>query len=690
MSGQRAPQVGDVIGHYRLEHVIGVGGMGQVFGARDLRLDRTVALKVVLGHFAEVPELAARFQREASTLARLDSPHVISIYDHGEHDGLPYIVTQYAEGGDLGRRLRERGPMPAGLAVRVGAQIAEALAAAHGVGVVHRDVKPANVLLRDDRLDRLHVYLCDFGVALTEGSGLTTPGAVAGTWNYLAPERTTGDHGSPASDLYSVGCLLWELLTGRAPYDGSDVEVAMQHLSAPVPQLPGDDATTARLNRVLGLTLAKRPEHRYASAARLRDELRALAQDLTGGGSTTSGPALGAAPAGRRRGRLVLAGVAALVLIVAGGVAAVALGSDDDAPGPNRTAAPSPDPVPTGTTTPEPEPEPETPEPVLNDLDGNGFGDLVLGDYDRGYVAASTGSTLRPLARRAGAGGEVLMGDFDANGTLDLLRVDGEAPTLVLTAILTGARRQTSSVRTPRVRPTTGADQDFLAADVDGDGADDIVIATPAGKGVELTVSRNRGDGSFTGAERWLVGRGLGWDGTSWAVADFDGDGRDDLVHCDPDRGGAYDRPGRATLLRSTGSAFAPLGAPLVIPKDYGDTFISLESFAAADVDGDGAVELVGYTPYGLDAVIWRWNGVEFRGQAVWADHESEAGGEGLYGTLADVDGDGRADIVTIGIDAIRVHLSTGTSFAYAPAWRRPTRLPGDAEVVGPVRLGIY
>ena len=688
MSAPHAPRVGDVIGHYRLEHVIGLGGMGQVFGARDLTLDRPVALKVVLGQFAESDDFTRRFQREAAVLASLDSPHVVSIFDHGEQDGVPYIVTQYVAGGDLGRLLRERGPMPPGLAVRVCSQIADALAAAHGVGVVHRDVKPANVLLRDDRTDRVHVYLCDFGVALTEGSGLTTPGAVAGTWNYLAPERTTGHHGSPASDLYSVGCLLWELITGRPPYAGSDVEVAMQHLSAPVPQLPGTDATTVRLNRVLGLTLAKLPEHRYAGAAQLRDELRALGQDLTGGGSTASGPAL-AAPSPRRRGRgRLVAGLLALVLVAAGGATAVALTAGDDPapttdPDPTPTSgAPSPDPGPVTT-----EPTPEPPDPVLGDLDGDGYGDLVLGDFDRTFVASSTGRRLGPLESTP-VPQVKLVGDFDGDGGSELLRIEGETPTLALTTVLTDAPRKTTTMRTPRVSFEHTYDIDYLAADVDGDGADDVVVATPDGTGLVLTVALNRGDGTFARSTTWLTTR-LGWERTDWAVADLDDDGRADLVHADPNEYGDFGDPGTATVLRSTGTAFRKLGSPLVVPKEFGDSYLSLDEFGAADVDGDGETELVGYSPYGFEAVIWRWNGREFRGATVWADGESEAGGGGLEGTLVDVDGDGLADVVTTGIEGLRVHLSTGTSFRYAPAWSTRKRTPEDAEIIDAVYLGI-
>ncbi len=239
-SGQ-PPGVGATFGRYRIESRLGMGGMGVVYAATDTRLNRRVALKVISGQLAGDEQFVARFGHEAEVLTRLDSPHVIAIFDHGEVDGVPYIATQLVGGGDLGTMLRDRGPLPPAQAAAVCAQLAEALDDAHRVGVVHRDVKSSNVLVRDPDADEPFVYLCDFGIALTDSRGLTSSGGMAGSWAYISPERARGEAATPVSDVYSLGCLFWVCLTGRTPYDGTDVEMAIAHLNAPVPQVDGDD-----------------------------------------------------------------------------------------------------------------------------------------------------------------------------------------------------------------------------------------------------------------------------------------------------------------------------------------------------------------------------------------------------------------------------------------------------------------
>ncbi|WP_134766604.1 serine/threonine-protein kinase [Nocardioides sp. 1609] len=274
------PVVGDLFGRYRIDGVIGRGGMGVVFEATDSSLDRRVALKVVSADLGGSAEFLRRFEREAAVLARLDSPHVIAIFDYGTHDDVPYIATQYVGGGDLGAYLSQHGPLTPAAALRLCAQVADALDDAHRVGVVHRDVKPTNVLLRGARAASpgdLHVYLCDFGIARTASDGLTAPGAVAGTWSYLSPESGRGAPGTPSSDLYALGCLLWATLTGLPPYRGTDIEIAIAHQRAPVRRLPGGTPVLDALNDVLARSMAKDPADRFPDADRMRTALLAVA-----------------------------------------------------------------------------------------------------------------------------------------------------------------------------------------------------------------------------------------------------------------------------------------------------------------------------------------------------------------------------------------------------------------------------
>lgn len=304
----RVPSAGEEFGRYRLERVLGRGGMGIVFAATDPRLNRTVALKVITGTLAASPEFRSRFQAEAESLARLDSPHVITIHDHDEIDETPFIVTQYVDGVDLGAWLREHGQLPARQALKLCAQLARGLYDAHRAGVIHRDVKPGNVLVRDIDQPAVHGYLCDFGIARIEGTpGETAAGAITGTWTYMAPERVDNQPASPASDIYSLGCVLWACLTGTDPYAGTEVQVAVAHQQAPIPRLPGSGEFVDRLNAVLETALAKDPAARYRDADAFRqalEELVPLAPGDTverpapaGDGTAVRGAA--AAPAGR-------------------------------------------------------------------------------------------------------------------------------------------------------------------------------------------------------------------------------------------------------------------------------------------------------------------------------------------------------------------------------------------------------
>jgi serine/threonine protein kinase len=284
------PGAEDQFGPYLIRRPLGSGGMGAVYVATQTTLGRDVALKVLLPMYADAPDYRTRFAREAAALARVDSPHIIQIFDYGEHENRLFIATQLVGGGDLGVYLHERGALPVSDACLLAAQIASALADAHEAGVIHRDVKPANVLLRASA-DRPHVYLCDFGIATDGGEGLTTTGAVAGTWAYLAPERCQGADASRASDVYALGCLLWQLLTGNPPYAGSPAHVAMQHLTASIPTLAGEGEVTDSLNAFLHRALAKDVDEREADASAASAELERIGRLAAHHGSAKAEPA---------------------------------------------------------------------------------------------------------------------------------------------------------------------------------------------------------------------------------------------------------------------------------------------------------------------------------------------------------------------------------------------------------------
>ena len=298
----RMPSVGDSFGRYDLLRVLGHGGMGVVYAARDTALDREVALKIITPQLAADEDYRARFRREAQALSRVESPHVVAVHDHGELEGCLYLVTGLVPDGDLFARVRDTGAPEPRVAVDLVLQVLDGLEDAHRAGVVHRDVKPSNVLLRR-RGERLEAVLCDFGIASLPGSEVTRTGGLVGSYPYMAPERHQGRQTGVAGDVYSTGCLLWHVLTGAAPYSGTDVEIALAHLQAPVPQLPEVDATTADLNRVLARAMAKAPGERYPSARAMRRELATVLEHA---------PAALALPAATSVRHSVLPAVAAL------------------------------------------------------------------------------------------------------------------------------------------------------------------------------------------------------------------------------------------------------------------------------------------------------------------------------------------------------------------------------------------
>lgn len=252
-----------IVAGYRIEEAIGQGGMGAVYRATQLALGREVALKVICDSHAEDPHYRERFVRESQMASAVDHPNVIPIYEAGEDNGVLFIAMRLVAGSDLESQLRHAGPMSPADALAIVDQLAAAVHAAHAVGLVHRDVKPANVLLTDDVPP--HVYLTDFGIArhLRPDDGMTLDATPVGTLSFMAPEQINGLLPSPATDVYALAGVLVAALTGAPPYPrGSDVATLYAHLHDEPPRV----GVTPELDLVIAHALAKQPEKRYASA----------------------------------------------------------------------------------------------------------------------------------------------------------------------------------------------------------------------------------------------------------------------------------------------------------------------------------------------------------------------------------------------------------------------------------------
>ncbi len=276
--GPRGVRPGDTLGRYELGEELGEGGMATVFRARDKELRRDVAVKVLFPHLARRDEIVRRFQREARAAAGLEHPNIMRIYDVGgaEGDDPPYIVMEMIRGRSLLAEVEQRGPMLAEVVACVGALLADALAAAHKASIVHRDMKPANVMIAPGG----KILLTDFGVARleTEDSLVTKTGALLGTPAYMSPEQASGDIATAKSDVYSLGATLYQLATGSLPYAGSPArvlaQIAMGTMVAPVKKRP---AVGPDLSRLIERMMAVEPEQRVPTAVTAANELRALA-----------------------------------------------------------------------------------------------------------------------------------------------------------------------------------------------------------------------------------------------------------------------------------------------------------------------------------------------------------------------------------------------------------------------------
>ncbi|HKU28641.1 MAG TPA: protein kinase [Candidatus Sulfotelmatobacter sp.] len=319
---------GTKLGPYEIQSPVGAGGMGEVYRARDTRLGRTVAIKVLPENFSFDANLRERLEREARSVSKLSHPHICTLHDIGHQDGIDFLVMEYLEGETLEHRLL-RGPLPSNQTLRYGPEIADALAAAHKIGLVHRDLKPSNVMLT-----RSGAKLMDFGLAkqaqpafaaaVTEGTKddakLTERGILVGTVQYMAPEQLEGKEANACSDIFALGEIIYEMATGKPAFAGGSRAslIAAILTRDPVPMVQLQPMTPAALDRVVKKCLAKDPEERWQSASDLASELRWVAESRSQSPATLTEPA-GVLDRLRRR-RLVAWTLVTLLLIAIFGV----------------------------------------------------------------------------------------------------------------------------------------------------------------------------------------------------------------------------------------------------------------------------------------------------------------------------------------------------------------------------------
>src|SRR5271167_783673 len=311
---------GTKLGPYEIVSPLGAGGMGEVYRARDTRLDRDVAIKILLTNLASDPSLKQRLEREAKAISKLSHPHICALHDIGHQDGIDFLVMEYLEGETLEHRLT-KGPLPPDQTLRYAAQIADALAKAHKLGITHRDLKPANVMLT-----KSGAKLMDFGLAKQSGvaplasaltemtqdhAKLTGEGMIVGTFQYMAPEQLEGKEADARTDIFAFGELIHEMVTGKPPFSGKSraslIAAILTTEPPPITQL--QPITPVALEHVVKKCLAKDPDERWQSASDLAGELNWILS--AGSQAAAAAPVIGR---GKHRQRGLWIGAAAVVL----------------------------------------------------------------------------------------------------------------------------------------------------------------------------------------------------------------------------------------------------------------------------------------------------------------------------------------------------------------------------------------
>jgi serine/threonine-protein kinase len=325
---------GTRLGHYEIIERIGAGGMGEVYKARDPRLKRTVAIKVLLQAVSDAPDARSRFEREAQTLAGLNHPHICVVYDVGRHENSDFLVMEFLEGQTLARRL-EREPLPLDEALKCAVEIADALDRAHRSGVTHRDIKPGNIMLT-----RSGVKLLDFGLAKLRSTGnvstfsqaatnadLTAQGTIVGSLQYMAPEQLEGSEADSRTDIFAFGAVLHETITGRKAFEGKTAVSLMSAIlkDAPKPVTSWQAFAPEALDRAVATCLAKDPDDRWQSARDLGRELKRVAETISQSGKGGSSRSEVAEPQALTARRAVPAAVAAAIAVIAILITAIAV-----------------------------------------------------------------------------------------------------------------------------------------------------------------------------------------------------------------------------------------------------------------------------------------------------------------------------------------------------------------------------